>query len=94
MNRAFVGEWQSEEGDSFARIVISENASGELVVEAYDSSDGEVIEVSNLVIERNSIEYCTRVPSNNYRSRQRLTVMQDGSLRLELTLIERWIRCE
>ena len=94
MESRFVGEWKCDEGDSSARIQISVDVSGIMSVSAYDSNDGEEFELTNLVVSKDAIEFDTRIPSNGYRTHQKLRIRKDGSIGLELTIFERWIKCD
>lgn len=90
MRTEIIGTWKTE--DSTERVKISETTGGTVSVSSYDLSDGEVFEVSNLVVSTDSVEYDKLVPSNGYRTHEKLAIGQDGRLSGKLTVYEMWVK--
>lgn len=94
VRKEFLGTWESDEGDSAARIEISEAPDGSLSVVVYNSWNGEVDEVSNLVVSADFIGFDTGVPSSGSETHVKLKVGQDESLSVEITFNVDWIKTD
>lgn len=84
-----VGRWQTADEDSFVILEISK-AGSRLKVRAYSKDDNEEFVVSKTKWDGKALQFETRVPSNNYRTRNRVTPMSKTKIVQELTFWETW----
>ena len=91
INDNIKGCWVTTEGDSDVEFVI-EIIQEQPRVEARCRSDGEVLTVSNLRWEDESLKFDTMVPSSGYKARHTLRFTSTGVCEHELTLWETWKR--
>ena len=94
VRKEFLGMWETEEGDSAARIEISEAPDGGLSVAVFNSWNGEVDEVSNVVVSTDFIEFDTRAPSSGSEIHVKMAVGQEDSLNVELTFYNVWVKTD
>jgi len=90
-----VGCWKFIDDDSTARFQISKTRkTGRLRVQAYDSSDGERMQVRQLRCVGKCVTFETITLSTGYHAKHKLSLMPNGHIRHELTLVEEWIRLD
>ncbi len=82
-NANFLGYWKSD-GTS-VRLVIYTNDFGAYKIMAWDSGDGEVLEVSDLNIEGNTIRCTMYTKSTNWRIESVYTLMDRNTLNEQIT---------
>lgn len=87
----YSGTWEAFDEDSRAVFEIGRDA-GNYAVSAYDKIDGEKFRVTNIRVEQGSLQFETYVRSTRHRAKHKLTLLRNGRMVQELTLIEYWKR--
>ena len=85
-NEWFLGRWQSE---SSVVLEITEAENG-FKVRAFDEDDKEELVVSRTVWNGKYLRFETYVPSTEFRTRNRLTLVSRTKLIQQLTFLETW----
>lgn len=60
----FIGFWTCEETSVCKVIYLDRN--NDLSIVCWDASDGELLEVSNIILKKNELRYTMRTPSTNW----------------------------
>ena len=92
MNDQFIGTWESIDGDCSMRINVSIDPFGMPQIRAYDLSDNEEFNVSNVKITPRTIYFDLVVPSNGYRTQNYLVLQKDGTCEYRITIPEIWVK--
>ncbi|MDF7802205.1 hypothetical protein P4C99_22230 [Pontiellaceae bacterium B1224] len=89
----FVGTWidDAEDTDVIFQIEFIED---EFKISGNCISDGEQFEVTNISFDGTSLKFETLMPSTNYKTKNKLTVREDGKTDLELSIFEVWKKKE
>ena len=85
----FVGRWQHVDEGFGVVLEISKTVKG-YGIRAFDNYDNEELVVSRIKWDGKVLRFETRVPSNNYRTRNCLKLVSRTKLLQELTFWERW----
>ena len=88
-NHPFVGTWIDDNEDTDAIFHIKQ-VKGDFIVSGNCISDGEQFEITNISFDETSLNFETLMLSTNYKTRNKLTVRDDGKVDLELTIFEVW----
>ena len=91
-----IGEWMEVNGESSARfkIAIKEKVKTfDILVEGYDSSDCEIIEIKDISYTNKTLKFSSIVPSTNFIGHhQFMPGEKDGVVKHVFTFEECWIR--
>ncbi len=84
-----VGTWRYEEAVRPMLFTIAKKTRG-FSIEAVDESDGEALIVSKIKWDGKALTFETLTPSNQWRTRNRLTIISRTRAVHELTFWEEW----
>lgn len=87
-----VGTWRDQDPDgSFVRFTVRAAGSG-FDVRAFDTSDGEEIEISNVTWDGRVLRFSAFVPSSERWSDYEMKVVSPSEILLRLSYAEPWVR--
>ena len=87
----FIGIWAPRDEDTAARYKIEVN-NGIPIVQAYDTDDGEIFDVDNIIYQENTLKFRVTVPSNGYKSNHEFKLRNDGNIEHKLIISETWVK--
>ena len=91
MNKKFIGTWKSVDDDCSMRIEIAQSSKGATQIRAYDLMDQEEFDVLNVKVTPRTLGFDVCVPSNGYKTQNRLVLQPDGTCIYQVTITEIWI---
>jgi hypothetical protein len=86
----FDGVWKCIEGNSAARVVVSNSSNIDFDVNAFNAETGEVFEISRVKSTPRTISFDRYVPSCDLSTRHKLVFRNDALAKHILTVFETW----